>query len=187
MPSNASTSSKRLGRRRLAALAWVAIMAGCGAGDGAIEAAPQDEYLESAREFESQRAAYAEEVVACAAEQGVEAETTWDHGLVLPPGLEGEEADAYWDVVGDCAEDVYPPERQPSEDELEEQYGLLLAAKQCLDAEGFDISEPSGFDAFVEAYESEGPPLPWSPYEVVAQRPERFRAAVEACPQPGGF
>lgn len=185
MLSKAGPASGRLARHCLVILAALAMIAACG--DGAVEAVSQEDYLTSARAFESERAEHTEEVVACAADQGVEADTTWDHGLVLPPGLDRDEADAYWDVVGGCAEDIYPAERDPSEAELEEQYGLLLAAKECLESEGYETTEPTDLEEFLDAYASDGPPLPWSPYELVAQREETFRAAVEVCPQPGRY
>lgn len=180
-----------LASRALAAvIVGLVALAGCSSDDEAaadLDSVSQSEYVESAREFEAEREGYAEEIVACAADRGVEAEATWDHGFALPPGLAEQEAEEYWEVVQGCAEATYPPEREPSTDELEEQYGLLLAAKRCLEDEGYDPGEPSGFDDFLAAYESDGAEVPWSPYAAVGGDLEAFQQAVEVCPQPGRF
>lgn len=183
-----SSFAVRAQTRRLALVGFAAclVLVGC-ASEGEPEAVTQDTYLESAHAFEEERAGYAETITECAAEQGVEVETTWDHGVVLPEGLEEEEIDEYWQVVEGCAGEVYPPERDPSPEEVEDQYALLLAAKECLEDEGHETTESSGIEDFQAAYESGGSQQPWSPYEIIAQEPEAFREAVEVCPQPGRF
>lgn len=190
--SGAHTARGAAGRRsrwRLGALTGAALAvlaAGCGE-DAAPAPVSQDSYQESARAFEAQRADYADEVAECAAERGVELETTWDHGVVVPEGLEGDALSKASEALQACAEEVYPSARRPPEEELEEHYRLLLAAKECLENAGYSPPEPPGLKAFLEAYESEEPPLPWSPYAGVAEDEEGFRAALETCPQPGRY
>jgi hypothetical protein len=190
------------GRRR--AWAWLAVLLLVGAltacddadevdaadGDapaGEPEPLSQEEYREATRAFLSERETYTAEVVECAAREGVEVETTWDDGFVLPPGIAEDEVEDYWDTVSGCAEEIYPEERTPSESEIVEHYRMLLAARDCLEDEGYEPTEPTGLPAFLDAYASGGEVLPWSPYEGVLRGPGLFREAVEACPQPGRF
>lgn len=119
-------------------------------------------------------------MVSCLQDAGWDAE-------VIPPGdgikvnsvAPGQGA-AYREAFDICNQRVgpAPPPRRLSEAELREQYALLLAARDCLIAAGFEVSEPQSEDAFVESYYSGGA---WNPYNDILIG---FERAIEECPQP---
>ena len=63
-----------------------------------------------------------------------------------------------------CMDGLNLPEFEwPDADQLLEIYAFSLAVRDCLIAEGFEVPEPPGFDAWAESYTTG----PWSPYEFV--------------------
>lgn len=84
-------------------------------------------------------------------------------------------------------EDAYPI-APPSDRALREQYGYELKLRQCLIAQGYDISEPPSEQTWVEWVNGTTVGM-WSPYwEVITETniSEADLAALKViCPEPG--
>lgn len=188
---HADAPTGRAGARRpsrarlLSAILATLVLAACAGEPPEPEPVSQDEYRALTSAYNEQAARYADEVVACARRQGVEVDLTWDLGFFAPADADEVQLATFQRVVPACAEDVYPALRRLSDDEVLEQYRLLLAASECLADAGYSPTPATGISAFREAYRSDT--QPWSPYAGVASDPETFRAAATACPQPGRF
>lgn len=178
---------------RLAACLLLFTVAACGTSDPVPESAQPTSASASAQaataEADASQSALAEatfdpelyipSMVDCLRDAGWDAE-------VIPPG-DGisvnhppDQGDAYREAFEECNQLVgpAPPPRQLSEAEIRDHYDLLLGARDCLIAAGFDVSEPQSVDAFVETYYSGGS---WSPYQDIEIG---FERAIEECPQP---
>ena len=92
------------------------------------------------------------------------------------------EADGFDEALAACEEILgRPPAPAPlTDDEITSIYEQSLAAATCLEAVGYDISEPPSLDEFIETYRlsMQGGPPPWLPHGEVPGMPP------ESCPQP---
>lgn len=74
-----------------------------------------------------------------------------------------------------------PEPTEPTDEQLAEHYDYLVEVKECLEAEGYETSDPPSLDTYIETGGR------WSPYSLVAQDDtigiEEWNALNVACPQ----
>lgn len=122
-------------------------------------------------------AEYQDRLFQCFRENGVEVDASGDKPEIFADG------DQLQAVIATCEELLgpMPPPASLTDTEIAQLYEESLAAKACLEDEGFVISEPPSFEVFLETYRLSfnGGPPPWYPHAEVDSA-----AASELCPQP---
>ncbi len=116
----------------------------------------------------------------CMAERGyvVELDGRGGSRFDIPAGQEAG-ATAADEVCSAKASAVLGPPRVPTAEELLDRYEFLLEMKTCLEAEGYDISEPPSRDSFVDATGAN-----WYPFAEIAPTDEaEWSRLNERCPQ----
>lgn len=107
-----------------------------------------------------------------------------DQGLNVNESGENVEigADGFDEALAACEAILGRPPAPASlsDEEITTLYEQSLAAATCLEALGYDISEPPSLEEFIETYRLsfEGGPPPWLPQGEVTGTPP------ESCPQP---
>lgn len=122
-------------------------------------------------------------LAACLREAGWDAVLDPSGQGVSVDSVTGEQRPAFMRARAACTESVgEPPTVAPlTEAEIRDRYAYLLAARDCLLALGYPVSEPPSEDVFVDSW-STGP---WSPYAdiVDALTPDEWDEANRECPQ----
>lgn len=135
----------------------------------------------SVADVSDERDVFAAHMKSCLAESGFAAEVTPDGGIQMryPNDQEEAAAAAQQACLGSSPE--YDPSLPlPSEAELAALFSSLLETKACLEAQGFEVSDPPTADAFAEN------PGMWHPYlSIPEDLPiEAWHELNAKCPQP---
>ena len=152
------------------------LLAAAAAGCSASQGARVDATVPNAQREQDTARLYA----SCMAERGYAVELDGRGGsrFDIPAGQEAE-ATAADEACSAKASAVLGPSRVPTEEELLDRYEFLLEMKTCLEAEGYDISEPPSRDSFVDAVGAN-----WYPFAEIAPTDEAEWARLnERCPQ----
>ncbi len=97
-----------------------------------------------------------------------------------------EQRDRYEDALGECTALVDDAVLDLAPSTGSGYYEALVAARECLVAEGSSLPQPPSLDRFLESLAGGEPP--WSPYLDLpdSMTQERWNAMLAACPQPVG-
>jgi hypothetical protein len=113
----------------------------------------------------------------CLGEDGYDVTVMADGGITLtvPPA----QAAAFERAQNDCKERLgFNAPVEVSDEEYSALFDRRLALKECLEAEGFRITEPPSRQTFIATQGR------WQPYEDLSAEPiERQRALGQRCPQ----
>lgn len=139
-------------------------------------------------EFDKESNAFARRLAQCLRKRGWDAETFPAGGDQLGVRAAGnipknQQAAWHGDMM-DCNESIGPPPTPdaPDEEHIRLFYAFLLEQRECLIAEGQQISEPPSEDVFVESFATGVYWTAWSEVDF-DQAPSVIQALEETCPQ----
>jgi hypothetical protein len=125
-------------------------------------------------------------VIRCMNDHGIPATLTPDGAGIsaanIPPG----QNQIGFETMNACREGLsLPPHEEANPDQLAEVYQYNLALMECLEAEGFDVSEPPSLEVYIDTYLID----PWYAYENVNTLGPEGTAVEAMCPQApvGGY
>lgn len=105
-----------------------------------------------------------------------------DDGLEVP-SVTAEQREAFMADRDRCHEEtgLLPPPELLTEDQIRLVYTHLVGTKACLEAEGYEISEPPSVEQFVEVYYTDT----WHPYGDLTggMGPGEWERLNDVCPQ----
>ncbi len=111
-------------------------------------------------------------VVECLAEHGIAATATDDGGIEIPT-LPGQDATPIFELQEGCRDDLVAagrisPPSEPTREYFEGSYAYNLSLKTCLEAEGFEISEPPSVETYIDSYLNFTGEGSWAPYNDIS-------------------
>lgn len=127
-------------------------------------------------------AEYDDRYVSCMEGEGIAVTRISDQGGGWEFDFSGLERDAFEAISASCfdAAGDPPPISPPTRTELAALYDLNISAKECLEGEGANVSEPPSREVWIESYLDESSSAgPWTPYG-----PGMLSTFGAACPQP---
>lgn len=129
-------------------------------------------------------------IVSCLADHGIAATATEDGGVEVDTAP-GEDPTPIFELQQECERDLVaagriPPPSQPTREYFEGAYAYNLTLKGCLEAEGFEISDPPSLETYIDSYMNPASEGAWAPYNDISLSgvgSARWEELNRICPQ----
>lgn len=106
-----------------------------------------------------------------------------DEGGTSVPSVTAEQREEFIGDLDRCTEEIgaLPPPEPLTEEQIRLVYAHQLVTKECLEAEGYEISEPPSVERFIDTYDTE----PWHAYDDLPSGMSRteWERLNDVCPQ----